>query len=133
MSVPSAQLVAGGDINPSRFVRISTAANKTVLEADAGSRTYGISQEGTQDTPLPNASTLAAAAGDQLRLYKRGEIALLEIGSGGCTAGDALKSDGDGKGVTTTTNNDWVGAEALETAAAGEKALVEVVGYFYGA
>lgn len=122
------QMAAGGDIRPHRFVKVSTAANNTLLEADAGEFVIGVSQEGTKEAPgLNGASTLAAAAGDQMMFYPPGTDPLLEIGSGGATPGAHLKSDADGKGVITTTDKDAYGAIALEAAAAGELCRVLVM------
>lgn len=121
--------VAGGDINPSRFVKQSTAADFTVLEADANEAVIGVSHESAQDAPIPGASTLAAASGDQLFVYPIGAVCLLTIGSGGCTRADELKSDADGKGVTRATTGTTiqnVGALALESASENELAKVLV-------
>lgn len=130
----SAKLMrAGGTIRRARFVNIKTTANNTVEEADANDRTIGISQEGGREAPLPSVTDdppNAAISGEQLRVHLPGEPALLEIGSGGCTAGDELKSDADGKGVvraSTGTTIQNVGAIALETAVEGELAKVFVV------
>lgn len=121
--------VAGGDIRPSRFVKVSTAADHTVLEADANEAVIGISHESTQDAPISGASANAAESGDQLTVYGIGRSCLLKIGSGGCTRGDELKSDADGQGVTratTGTTLQHVGAIALESASEGEFARVLV-------
>lgn len=129
MANPQPQVKAGGDINTARFVNLSTSDDHTVLEADANEPVFGISSEAAQDAPIPSASTLAAASGDYLRVYTEGEICLLKIGSGGCTAGDRLKSDGDGKGViiaTTGTTIQHFGAIALETAIENDLARVQI-------
>lgn len=130
----SAKLMrAGGTIRRARFVNILTSANNTVEEADANDRTIGISQVGGREAPIPSVSASppeAAQSGDQLQIFLPGEPALLEIGSGGCTAGDELISDTNGCGViraTTGTTIQNVGAIALETAVAGELAKVFVV------
>jgi len=133
MPLATMQIKAGGDINTYRFIKLDTSENATALEANAGEVTIGISPEGAQDAPIPNASALAAADGDHFMFHNLGNEALLEIGTGGCTAGDFLKSDADGKGVSTSTNNDWYGAIAFETAAAGERARVLVWGGYIGA
>lgn len=127
---------AGGTIRRARFVNLKTTANHTVEEADANDRTIGIAQEGGREPALPSVTAdppEAAQSGDQLRVYVPGDTCLLEIGSGGCTAGDDLKSDTDGKGVaraTTGTTVQNVGAIALETASEGELAKV-LVTYTY--
>lgn len=124
----SLQVFAGGDINPCRFVKASTAADNTVLEADANERVIGISGEGAQDAPIPGASTLAAASGEQLQIINTPEHrCLLELGSGGATRGDLLKSDADGKGVAIATSGTTIqhyGAIALQAGSAGDKIFV---------
>src|SRR5688572_18879068 len=91
--------VAGGDIRPCRFVKVSTAADNTVLEADANELPFGVSTNATQDAPIPNADGDAAEAGDQVHISPPGRVCDLEIGSGGVTRGAWIKSDADGKGV----------------------------------
>lgn len=127
---------ANGTIRRARFCKIDASDNNSVLEADANERTIGISQIGGRETPLPSVNAdpaEAANSGDNVMVHGinsgRQDISL-EIGSGGCTAGDLLKSDADGKGIksaTTGTTVQWIGAIALETASDGELAKVEPV------
>lgn len=119
-------LRAGGDIGTCRFIKVSTAADNTALEADAGEFVIGISTEAAKAAPTDGASTEAAESGDQFEWYGMGNVALLTIGSGGCTRGDHLKSDADGQGVTASAGDKY-GAIALESASAGEKAKVYIV------
>lgn len=122
-------MAAGGDIRPARFVKISTAADFTYLEADANDEVFGISTNATQDAPLPNADGDAAESGDHVHVNPPGTICDLEIGSGGVTCGAWIKSDADGKGVlaaTTGTTAQNYGAKALESASEGEMARVIV-------
>lgn len=124
--------IAGGTIRPARFVKVSTAADNTVLEADANEEVVGIATEATQDAPIPGASANAAETGDPLKVYSIGSECLLYIGSGGVTAGANIKSDADGKGVlaaTTGTTVQNIGAVALEAASENELARVLVVRY----
>lgn len=125
---------AGGDVNPSRFVKQSTAADYTVLQATANDPVIGISSEAAKDAPIPNASGLAAVAGSPLRVYgsHENEPTKLLIGVGGCAAGDELISDANGKGVVraaTGTVIQNVGAIAMAAAAAGELVDVQPVRY----
>lgn len=110
--------VAGGDINPSRFVTPKGTTNGFVVEeADAGEEVVGISQEGAKVAPIPSASTLAAVDGDPIHIYGPGEVCLLQMGAT-CNAGALLKSDADGKGTPVTTDKDKYGAIALQDATA---------------
>lgn len=126
---------ANGTIRVSRFVKIDPADNNSIKEADANERIFGISHEGARVAPIPEVTTdpgEAAQAGESCRVYYPGDgvdgrTCLLLIGSGGCTAGDYLKSDADGKGVAlaeTAGSKEEVGAIALETCAEGEYAKV---------
>lgn len=117
-------LVAGGDIYPSRFVKLDATAENTGLQATANDLPIGISMEGTNKPQVEDLSTatLAAAAGQSLRLYGLGDVCLLEAG-GTVTPGDRLKADADGKAVpiaTTGTTIQNYGAVALQGGAAGD-------------
>lgn len=120
---------ANGDINPCRFVNIETL-DDTVSEADSAEVIHGISQRFPRAAPIEGASTLAAAAGQELTVHLAGaRDVLLEIGSGGCTPGMKLIADTDGKGIamgSTAATKYNVGAIAKETRLAGEFARVDV-------
>lgn len=128
------QLQAGGTIRPARFISLSTAANNEALESNSGDATIiGISHDGGPDAPIPSVTSNQWTDGDQLRFYTMGDICRLELGTGGCTAGDFLKPDNDGKGVTSSTDGNIYGARALETASASEFAQVQIIIGFRGA
>src|SRR5262245_56120095 len=118
MAAYSPNFIANGTIEVSRFVKIDTTAGKknNVIQAAAASdRTIDISQDGPYDTPdVTGAADDAARAGLPLKVFGLGEMCLLKIGTGGCTAGDELTSDASGQGVVAATTN-RVGAIALET------------------
>ena len=121
-------LLARGDINPSRFVKQDTATNFGALEANANELVIGISHDSSRDAPIPSASTLHAANGDQCRIFGDGDVCLLVAG-GAITAGIQVKSDADGKGVviaTTGATLQNIGAVALEDAASGESFQVQI-------
>lgn len=124
--------VAGGTIVRARFVKVSTAANNKVLQAGANESVYGISQVGGRTAPTPDVTTdpaQAAIADEHLNVHEDGEECLLEIGTGGVTAGDLIEADANGKGVTAATTAATVrnvGAKALETAAAGTLSRVKI-------
>lgn len=126
------QFTASGTIIVSRFVKMSgsgtVAANTT-----AGGKIVGISQDSGRVAPLPSVTAdpvEAAKSGETLNVhchFEGNNFPTLEIGSGGCTAGDILVSDNTGKGVVAATAGHFVGAVAMETASAGEKAKVRPV------
>ena len=120
---------ASGDINPARFCTISGAF--TVAESNAAeAKLAGICAEHTRNTPDDNGSAFHAISGDHVTLHEPGKSCKLKIGTGGCTAGDFLKPDADGKGVTASTG-DVAGAQAWETASADELAEVRVTPPLY--
>ena len=128
------QGAAGGNINPSRFVKPSTAADHTFLEGDANEMVIGVSTEAQRDAPVSGSSALAAEAGDPISVHPIGSVAPILVGSGGVTRGALVKSDADGKSVlalTTGTVLQWVGGIALESAADGEIARHLIVSFPY--
>jgi hypothetical protein len=135
MASEAQKYTAGGTIRPSRIVKLNTSADFTVDEADANERAIGIAQTGLRDAPgLNGAGTDAAAAGEEVMVFHPGQVAPLEIGSGGCSAGDLLKSDADGKGVivaTTGQTRQWVSAIAEESGSDGDVISVRVMVFPY--
>lgn len=125
---------ANGTIAPSRFVKADTSGDHLVLQADGGSSSkgaevVGISSEAMKRAPGLTGSDVAVAAeqGDPLRVYTIGDTPMLKLGSGGCTAGQPLKSDASGQGVVATAGTDNIGAIALEAGAAGALVKVQIV------
>lgn len=117
-------MIAGGDILPHRFVKPSTAADNTCLQAGAGELPIGISQRGTRNTPFGSLDDgKAAVAGESLRLYGPNETCMLELG-GTVTAGAVLKADADGKGVAAGAGDKY-GAIAGQAGTSGK--LIEVL------
>jgi len=125
------RLVAGGDVYPCRFVKMSTAADDRGLQATANDAPIGISYDGGKHAPLSDLVTdnPHAEAGDPIGLYGEGDQCLLELG-GTVVRGGRLKSDANGKGVavaTTGTTIQQYGAIALESGVSGEKARVFIL------
>lgn len=123
------QLIAGGTLAPMTFAKVSTAADDTCLQAGANDVIIGITQVGTDNPPgLTGATSNAATVGESIQLYGLGDICSLTAGSGGWTAGDRLKSDASGNGVTIATSgvSQNCGAVALETVAAGGIGRVQI-------
>ena len=128
----SQSFMANGNIYPCRFVKLDTSASFKALQAGSNEAILGISQVGTQDAPGVTGSTAyAAQAGREFQVFMAGSRTLLEVPAAGCTAGDRLGPDGDGKGVVITPGagtDYWVGALALQTVSAAGFVEVEVIG-----
>lgn len=129
MDLPN--FVANGNISPSTFVKIdATQAMPNVIQAAANTDILiGIAKESTDQpqTPQYSATQYAAVQGENCRVYQVGQVCMLNIGSGGCTAGDMLTSDASGNGITTAPGaGKRVGAIALMTASALTLARVRV-------
>lgn len=130
MPATSPNVMAYGNIRPSRFCKPDTDHDHGALEADANERVFGISMEGSREAPIPSVSTIyAAQSGDSFKMYGDGEECLLELG-GTVGYGDLLKSDADGKGVAIATSGTTLqhyGARALTDGASGELIRVQII------
>lgn len=127
--MPAPNFIAGGTINPATFVKVSTAADNTVLAAGAGEWTIGIATPSQKLAPIPsNSSTYAATTGDAVTVFGLGDICNLQAGTAGWTRGAKLASDASGNGVAATTG-DYVGAVALESASASSLGRVQVLNF----
>jgi hypothetical protein len=108
--------ISGGNINPKRFVTQQTDADLTVEESNATEMPVGVSGIGTKYAPIPEVTTnYHAESGDPVWVHGPGEECWLTAG-GAVTAGDLLKPDNDGKGVTASAGDKY-GARALAAAA----------------
>ncbi|QDP54670.1 MAG: hypothetical protein Tp1124DCM412911_6 [Prokaryotic dsDNA virus sp.] len=109
-------LAAGGTIRPYRFVKCSTAADNTGLEADDNERAIGVASGDTKSHDSAN----HAEDGDQISL-QTGAVVLVEAG-GSITRGKQCTSDADGKATAATESGTTVQEIAgicLESAASG--------------
>ncbi len=101
-------------IATSVFVSVDPTQNDAVVQASGG-YTIGISQNYAKYAPIPNASAVAAdTAGDPVQVYLTGSQCLLQSTSAGWTAGDLLKPNASGQGVTAS-GSDVFGAVATST------------------
>lgn len=120
---------ASGTIIRARFVKVSGV--NTVAAAGAGEQITGISQLGSRTAPIPSVTAdppEAAQSGEQVNVLDGVDgFAMLEIGTGGCTAGNLLKAESGGKGIALAlSGKEHYGAEALETCSAGELCRVKI-------
>jgi hypothetical protein len=121
---------AGGNILPSRFVKLTSAA--MVTQAGDNEEIIGVAFEGTQKAPLRDyvSTPYAAEPGQSVAVYSTGEVCLVEAGTT-ISAGNLLKSDSQGRAIPIATSGTVIqnyGAVALDAAtAAGEKVRVLVL------
>src|SRR5688572_4934286 len=122
----SRTLVANGNVKPSRFVKQDTSAEGKCLQSGAGEKIFGVSHAYTHRAPLTGWDDgYAAIAGKNINVFTEGDECKLVIG-GTVTVDDLLKADSDGRGVTTTTENDEIGAVALQSGTVGMEIAVRV-------
>ncbi len=115
---PNGTFTATGTINPSKFVKQSGAY--AVAQCGAGDLPVGISQ-----TPVRQFDASAVAlTGEYLGVYGESQECWLEYG-GSVTAGDRLKADSAGKGVTAGST-EGSGAIAIESGSSGNNYRVRV-------
>ena len=126
MPTQNPNYIAGATLSPKRFVTLQTDADLTVEESNAGDTPVGITGIGSRVAPIPELGSTVqhALVGEGCRVHGLGEECFLEAG-GEITAGDLLKPDNDGKGVTATTGDEY-GARALTAASSGEDVRVFV-------
>lgn len=120
-------LIAEGNIAPRRIVEKGTG-DFGCLQSDAtpGSPPLGISSEATRrgaNSPLDDG--YAAITGEHLRVYQLGELALLDAGAA-VSAFDWVKPDANGRGVTASTGNYYVGQAVQAATASNQQILVKV-------
>jgi len=112
-------LIAGGDIYPWRFVKVSTAADDTGLQAaEANATVLGVS-DGSTKVAVGTGSDLHAASTDPITL-QGGDVVLVQC-SGNITRGALVESDANGKAqaATTTTGARFHGYVALQSGSDG--------------
>jgi hypothetical protein len=111
---------AGAAVSPSRIIKQSAAF--TAIQATAKSdKPLGITRQWSKFPPIVDYSLSAdhaTAAGDPIAFAGPLNVELVEVGSGGLTAGDDVTSDSVGKGITFSGTG-WSVGIALEAAPAG--------------
>lgn len=118
----SYSLLPGGNISPSRFVKTGTTQGTAVQCSAVTDHIYGISQPGTRNYPLTGLDDgYAGISGDgAINIFGPGDDAC-PLAIGGTVAyGDYLTTDSNGRGVTSTTNKDNVGAVAMQAGVSGD-------------
>lgn len=130
MSYSSPSYIAGADIAPSRFVKLT--GNNSVEQCVAGDTADGVSHEGTREAPIPGVTPLAAMAGESCQVYGADEPCEVEAGAAIASGGTLLKSDLNGKAVPALSGVETAGtivpyvAIARTAAAVGEKVKVVI-------
>lgn len=128
--------VAGGNITPARFVRLTTTSGSTgfVVNSGAGEAIMGISQQGTRNPSYPGLQDgFAAITGENVRVYLETEETMIEVDAS-YNPGTLLKSGAIGIGTQVTANNDIYGAVLLDqSTAANQLVKCRVRLGYYGA
>lgn len=123
-------LKAGGNILPSRIIKLSDANTVTQGAAADGIHLFGVAHESVKDAPgLTGASTYHAESGDPVQYYGAGEVCLVEAGAS-LTAPQLCKADANGKAIAATTGTYGV-LRVLEDGADGVKVKCLVVDPVY--
>jgi hypothetical protein len=97
---------ASANIGTRKFVKIS--GDYLVAQCVANDVAFGVSQTGAKDTPVPGAGTLAAAAGDPVRVFGQGECAPMAAGAA-LTAGQFVKPDANGDPIPAVATDKYSG------------------------
>lgn len=121
--------VPGGNVPPSRFVKLQT--DNTVIVCAANDSPWGISQASTRNAPLSGLDDgYAGILGDPaINIFGPGcDSAQLEIG-GTVSVGQRLKATTAGIGIAATTDKDAVGAIAQRSGVSGDIIPVKPIRY----
>lgn len=104
-------MIAGADLSAKQWTFvIQNTTDRTVVNATDGQAADGV----LINTP---------ESGNAATVVTHGRV-MVEVGSGGLTAGDDVASDGNGEAITAATADIIVG-KALETAAAGTRTTID--------
>jgi hypothetical protein len=124
--VTAPPLVAGGNVSPCRFVKISTTAGQGVQAAAGTDLLVGISIEETRYPPnSPADDGLVAIANENLPYLGPGQVTNLIINAT-LTAGVVVTADASGKGIAPAAG-DYVGAILLQGGVAGDKVMAYIL------
>ena len=123
-------LIAGGTILPFRFVKPSTSADDTGLQAaEATTAILGVTDGSTRRFDSGN----HAETGDPITLQGGSDGTVLVEAGGNITRGSLVQSDSSGKAVvavTTPAGLYYQGYVALQSAASGTIIRIQRVGGF---
>jgi hypothetical protein len=104
-------MIAGADLSAKQWTFvIQNTTDRTVVNATDGQAADGV----LINDPISGAAATVVTAGR----------VIIEVGTGGLTAGDAVASDLNGEAITAATGDIIVG-KALETAAAGTRTTID--------
>lgn len=104
-------MIAGADLSAKQFTFvIGNTTDRTVVNATDGQAADGV----LINDPISGAAATVVTAGR----------VIVEVGTGGLTAGDLVASDANGEAIEATTGDIVVG-KALETAAAGTRTTID--------
>ena len=126
-NVPALNFVAGTTIQPSTFVKVSTAADYQCLPVTSTrDQIIGIAYEGSRKPPVTGATGEAANQDDPLAVYGVGQTCYLTLGTT-VTHGQVLMTDANGCGIPSTGAGTYYGAVCEQSGVAGNKVKVTVL------
>jgi hypothetical protein len=118
--------VAGGNILPYSFVKLSTTATGQVLQAGSGDNVFGVSMPGTRNAPFPGLDDgYAAIAGENIRVFTAEDPAdecYLKVDAA-YNPGQLLKPGTNGIGTATTADKDIAGAIVMAASSAANQTI----------
>lgn len=116
--------IAGGDIAPSIFVKLSGSRDKEVVACVADDEAIGVSHEGTREAPITGITPLAAKDDEPVMVYTEG-IQCEIVAAGTISPGDKLVPDASGHASAlaagSAASGDTFSAIAVSSAADGER------------
>ena len=120
--------VCGGTVAPCSFVKLSAAADETILQAGAGDPVIGVVQEGMKRPPgLPGSDVaVAGEAGDTVLVFGLGDDCLVQAGAA-ITRGAYVKSDASGFAVAASATDEAAGVALQSAAGAGSKIRIQLI------
>jgi hypothetical protein len=119
--------ISNGTISVCRFVKKVGSTSRRIAQAGAGERVCGVSQMAARRDSYVDSTDppRAAIAGEPCGYFDDNEECRLRI-STAVNVDDLLKSDANGMGTPALSDQDDVGAVALEHGSAGDTIRVKV-------
>lgn len=121
----------GGNVEPSRFVKLGTDDTVTHATSATADLIWGISQPHTRRLALSgwDDGYAGISGGPPINIFGPGDDACMLELVGTVTIGASLTCSTAGKGIATTTDKDHIGAIALQAGVSGDIIKVKPIRY----